>query len=442
MSQELLQKAEAVVRGARARGAEGVRVTIGRSRMSRVEWRDDALERVRENTTMQLGLTLYVDGRYSAHGTSDLRPEALEAFLDETVAMTRLLARDPHRGLPDAVHYEGMFSGDLGQYDAQGAAALSGVDRRRLAQSLAAAAREAPGGDRIVSVASGVTDTESESVLVNSNGMEGTRQMTTFSLFADCTVRDEGHRKPRGYWFSYDLRRDLLESVEAVGAEATRRALAQVGARPLESGIYACVIENSQGERLLGNLVQALSGANIEQQRSFLADELGERIASPVLTATEEPHIVGGFGSRAYDEEGMASRSFPIIERGVLRNFYLDTYYARKLQMAPTTSSPSNVVFDLGKRDLDGLLQAMGTGILITTFRGGNANSATGDFSIGIGGHRVENGRIVRPVTEMNLAGNQIEFWKQLAEMGNDPFRYSHVRCPSLRFAEVQFSGV
>ncbi|MCK4304468.1 MAG: hypothetical protein KAY24_09545 [Candidatus Eisenbacteria sp.] len=84
----------------------------------------------------------------------------------------------------------------------------------------------------------------------------------------------------------------------------------------------------------------------------------------------------------------------------------------------------------------------MGTGILITGFRGGNSNSASGDFSIGVRGQWIEDGAPVHPVIEMNLAGNQLEFWKQLVEMGNDPFLYSQVRCPSLRFDEVQFSGV
>lgn len=442
MSQELLRKAQEVVRGALSRGADGVRVSLGRSRYSRVDWRDDELERIRENTTMQLGLTLFVDGCYSAHSSSDLRVEALDAFLDETIAMTRLLAKDPHRGLPDPEFYRDIFSGDLGQYDPQGAASLTGVDRRRLAQSLAAAAHDAPGGERIVSVATRFTDTENESVLVNSNGMEGRTQVTTFSLLAIVSVQDREHRKPRDYWFSYGLRREGLESVEQIGATATRRALAQLGGRPLQSGAYPCVVENARSERLLANLGQALSGANIEQQRSFLEGKLGQQIASAVLTASDEPHIVGGLGSRAYDGEGMASRSFPIIERGVLRNYYLNTYYARKLGMRPTTSSPSNVVFGLGQRDLAGLLRAMGTGILITDFRGGNSNAATGDFSIGVRGSWIENGEVVHPITEMNIAANQNEFWNHLVEMGNDPFRYSDVLCPSLRFDEVQFSGV
>ena len=84
----------------------------------------------------------------------------------------------------------------------------------------------------------------------------------------------------------------------------------------------------------------------------------------------------------------------------------------------------------------------MDRGILVTGFNGGNSNNTTGDFSFGIQGHLVEGGKLVRPVSEMNLAGNHLRFWKALEETGNDPFPYSPNRTPSLRFAPVQFSGV
>jgi PmbA protein len=442
MSQELLEKARAVVRGAQERGAQGVQAALRRNRDSRVEWRDGKLERVRENTTMRLALTLFVDGRYSAHSTSDLRRDALERFLDETIAMTRLLAKDPHRALPDPERYQNLFTGDLKLYDAKGSAAANGAGRRRTARMLEEAARSAPGAEKIISAGSRCSDQLAEEALVTSNGMEGTARNSAFVLFADVTVRDEDHRKPRGYWYSVTLQRDALESVETIGTEATRRALRDIGGRPIDSGTYTCVVVNSEAERLLGNMIGPLMGRNLEQKSSFLEGKVGEQIMNPIFSATDDPHVVGGLGSRTFDNEGMAARKMPIVENGVLRNYYLDTYYARKMGMEPTTGGPSNVVFSTGTRDLDGLVKAMGTGILITGFRGGNANSATGDFSTGIRGQWVENGEIVHPVAEMNIAGNQLDFWQHLVEMGNDPFTYSNARCPSLRFDEVQFSGV
>jgi len=99
------------------------------------------------------------------------------------------------------------------------------------------------------------------------------------------------------------------------------------------------------------------------------------------------------------------------------------------------------MVFEHGGRDLAGLLEEMGSGILITRFIGGNSNVTTGDFSFGVQGHRIEGGRIASAINEMNLSGSHLTFWRKLLETGNDPYIFSSNRRPSLRFDTVQFSG-
>jgi len=441
MSQELLKTAHDIIRMARAAGAEQARAAVYREQDSSVEWRDGQLDRLQQSTTMGVGMSLYVNGRYSTHGTSDLRPEALEGFIREAVAMTRLLAEDPHRRLPDPSRYGGQFAGDLQLYDPQGSAAITGIERRRIAQALEEAVRSAPGADKVISVEAACGNGVGESAMVNSNGMEGTDRRTSFFWSAGATVRDEGDRKPQGDWYSFALRRDRMEPVETIGRLALSRALEGLGEKPRSSGRYPCVLENRIVGRALGGLFAALSGSAIQQQRSFLANRIGETIASPKLTVVDDPHVVLGLGSCLFDEEGMTAQRMPVIEQGVLRNYYLDTYYAAKLGLPPTTGGQTNLVFESGERDLEGLLQAMGTGVLITGFMGGNSNSTTGDFSIGIRGHWIESGRRVQPLAEMNLSGNHLEVWKHLVESGADVWEKSSVRAPSLRFDELQFSG-
>jgi len=441
MSRELLDRVHAVIQGAQARGAQGVRAAIGRNRNSRVEWLDGKLDRLRESTTMNLSITLYVDGRYSASSTSDLRPEAVERFLDEIISSTRLLAEDPHRKLPDPSRYANPFEGDLGQYDPEGAASLPGIERRRMAAALEEGARAAEGADQIVSVKTSASDNLYETVMATSNGMEGVNQGTSFSFFVRATVKDAGDRKQMDYWYDACLLRNRQVAPEIVGQTALQRALAKVGAKPRPTGEYNCVIENTVAERVMGGLLQPLYGEAIQQQQSFLADKRGQEVTSPIFTLFDEPHLVGGFGSARYDNEGMATRRMPIFENGVLRNFYLNTYYASKLEMEATTGSSTNLIIPPGERDLEALLQAMGTGILVTGFVGGNSNPTTGDFSIGVEGQWIENGRRVHPISEMNLSGNHLQGWKQLVELGNDPFEISDTRCPSMRFEGLQFSG-
>jgi PmbA protein len=442
MSQELLNKAHEIIRMARRAGAQDARASVYRNQDSSVEWRDGQLDRLAQSTSMGASLNLFVDGRFSGHSTSDLRPEALEAFITEAVAMTRPLAEDPHRRLPDPARYADRHPGDLQLYDGRGAAEVTAADRRHAARALEEAIRANPQASKIISVSTSCSDSIGETAMVNSNGMEGSAQGTSFAYFAEVVVRDEGDRKPTGDWYAVTLFRDKLEPVERIAKMALQRALDGIGEKPIETGRYPFVIENRQVGRAMGGFLAAFLGGNIQQQQSFLAGKIGEQITSPQLTLIDDPHIPGGFGSQTYDNEGMSTRRLPLIEKGVLRNFFLDTYYASKLGMKPTTAYQSNLVFDPGQRDLEGLLQAMGKGILVTGFMGGNSNSTTGDFSIGIRGHWIENGRRVRPISEMNLSGNHLEAWKHLVEVGNDPWPYSTNRGPSLRFDELQFSGV
>ena len=72
---------------------------------------------------------------------------------------------------------------------------------------------------------------------------------------------------------------------------------------------------------------------------------------------------------------------------------------------------------------------------------GGNSNDTTGDFSLGIRGYYIKDGLPVHPVAEMNMTGNHLELWKQLIAVGNDPYIYSTLRCPSLLFDGIQLSG-
>jgi PmbA protein len=222
---------------------------------------------------------------------------------------------------------------------------------------------------------------------------------------------------------------------------ATERAIARVGESRRPTGKYPCVIEAVAAGRLVDALLAGLDGQSIQQRKSFLADRIGQRVGSRLLSVMDNPHVVTGLGSSTFDGEGMATRERPLFDKGVLKNFCLDTYYGRKLGKEPTSGSRTNLVWPSGSRDVAGLLRAMSKGILVTGFNGGNSNTATGDFSFGIQGQWVEGGKIVAPVAEMNLAGNHLEFWKSLLEVGNDPFVYSSNRRPSLLFDKVQFSG-
>jgi PmbA protein len=440
-SKDLIEQARQARTVALAKGAQGVRATVHRTTDSSVERRDGRIDRVRESTSLSLSVVLFVDGRYSSNSTSDLRPLAVDKFITESIAMTRALSIDAARVLADSDRYSGRTSADLRLFDPE----LSSVSpdwRRQMVSDLEGGARSIPSlHKQIQSVLATCSTSVSELAKVTSNGMEGAQATTNVSLSATVSVRDVNGRKPSAGWSATTMWRSKLPAAVEVGQKAAQRAVRRIGAGARATGEYRCVIENAAAGRLLDALLGALDGGNIQQRKSFFAGRIGQSVAGPTLTITDDPHMAEGLGSSAFDYEGMATRPRPILERGVLRGYYLDTYYARKLKVDPTSGARGNLVFAPGGRDLDGLLQEMGTGMLITGFIGGNSNTATGDFSFGVQGHWVEAGRRVAPIAEMNLSGNHLAFWNKLVEVGNDPYVYSSNRRPSLRFESVQFSG-
>lgn len=437
----LLEVARAAEQSARAKGASAARVTVKRDRTSTVEWRDDALDRVQESVALGLSLSVYVDGRFSASTTSDLRPEGLSRFLDDVLAGARLLKPDPHRRLPDPSRYGARGVADTTGFDATGLAEQTPQKRAARARALCEAVRAAAPKGRLASAQSWASDSEVEVALVTSNGMEGTRRVSRFSEGAEASILDEGGRRPEGYDVADTVFAHRQPGVEAVAGVAVERALGLVGAGPEPSGLYPCVVEGRFAAPLLTWLLAPLFGQALQQKRSVFEGRLGQAIGSPALTLIDDPFVPEGQGSRPFDGEGMAALRRPLFEAGLLKGYLLDTYYASKLGQEPTCGDWSNLVLPPGPKSAPELLAALDRGLWIRGFSGGNSNPTTGDFSIGIRGQWVEGGRVVRPVSEMNLSGNHLTFWKQLVEAGADVNLYSALRTPSLRFGPVQFSG-
>jgi PmbA protein len=438
-SKESLELARWAVEQARRQGAGQVSANVFSERSVGVQIREGKIEQLQESVQNGLTLALYLNQRYSSHSTNDLRRDSLGAFIEQAVALTRYLAPDPFRSLPDPKLYAGRQQRDLNLVD-PGHEKMTTPERVKRARAIEAAALAE--SKSIVSVTAGCSDTVGHSVKVHSNGFEGERAGTSFSLGASVTVKDSRGRLSEDYSSAYKRHLRELPDPAAVGRDAAQRALKKIGQSKIASGRYDFVVENRSGDRIFGALIDAMTGAALQQKRSFLDGMLGKPVAAALLTVNDDPFIPAGAGSRLFDNEGIAARQRAVIDKGLLRTYYIDNYYGRKLNQQPTTGSPSNLVFSLGDRNLAGILKGVQKGILVSNFIGGNSNSTTGDFSFGVMGFYVENGAIKQPVNEMNVSGNFKELWKQLVQLGNDPFPYGEWRIPTLHFHDVQFSGL
>lgn len=439
VSEELKLVVERAADGVKRRGIADAKIVATRARSVSVVYRDGKPDRVEESMRRSLGVSLYDEGRYAVCETNDFRPGALEELLDTAAALCRSMTPDPARRMTDPHMYEGRCEDDLFLYDDK-VASIEPDRRHDYAAALEQAARDAAGGSLISAEAAFQDDTE-EVYRVHTNGFEGAVRRTDIWATAEVSLADADDRRPEGYDSRACRWLEDLTAAETLGQGAAMRAVQQLGARRLETAKMPMIVENRAVGRLLGSVLGAASAQAIQQQRSYLQDFLGKPFGSRLLDLRDEPLIPKGLGSRYFDGEGIAARSMPIFTAGALENLYVDTYYGRKLNMTPTTGSRSNVVLTPGDSSLEQLIAGVDRGILVRGFIGGNANPVTGDFSAGIHGTLIENGELTEAVSQMNISGNHKDLWKSLDAVGSDVYTHSTLRCPSLLFGAVQFSG-
>jgi PmbA protein len=431
--------AERVAAYAQSSGAQHVSVGIGQSRSIELERRDGHLERLQESASSGLSLTLYVDGRFSGHSTSDLRWDALRDFVDRAVPMTRLLSPDPHRTLADPKLYENRSTAPLDLLDPSYDAVTP--EQRLAALEVLENSARPEGAAAINSVTSAYSDTRSRSVLLHSNGFLSERASTFFSASVEVSVSEPSGKKPsESHWVGARYRSDL-PALEGVGKEAARKALSRIGQTRLPSGSMTLVFENRAARSLVTHWMRGLYGSALQQKRSFLQDKLGKQVGNARFSLREEPFIQRGFGSAHYDGEGISCRERDLVRGGVLGEYLIDVYYANKMGVQPTGGSTTNLTFGTGTRDAAAIIRDTQKGIFVTGLLGGNSDTTRGDFSHGLIGFAIENGQLGAPIGEMNITDNHAALWDRLAEAGNDLFLFSALRTPTLVFEGVSVSG-
>lgn len=429
-------------------GADDVRVTLNKSLMELVATLDGEVDKVSSCLDRSLTMVVFADGRYGAFSTNRLEEDALEDFSRRCVSTTKLLAKDPLRSLPDPSRIEkGAQTGfELGLYD-PAIESLTPEDRVSMALSAGFASMRSQLEDAeriaIVSEEGEYSDSVYDTVVIDSRGTYCRHCETSFEYGVEITVETPEGEKFSSYW--WEAAPELSDfDPSGCGRKAFERASAK--ARPTEAGSFTgnMVVDTEVSSRLLTPVLNALAGSAIQQKNSFLDGTLGKKVFSEAVTVMDRGRDSGKSGSRLFDSEGVASPTAPIIENGIVREYFLNTYFAAKTGMEPTVEDSMRPCLESWPRKglgLDDLIREVRDGVLVTGFNGGNSNSATGDFSFGIEGFLIEGGKIGRPVREMLITGNLTDLWNGVIAVADDARNCSSRPVPSVAFRNVSFSG-
>ena len=432
--------ADWVISRTKKAGANDCRIRITKNRNVEINYRDRKPEVIKEATTQGLSLEVFINNRYAVQSTPDFRTSTLEGFITSLIESAAIMEEDPFRTLPDPKYYEGRSTEDL-QLNDPDYSQLTPEERHAMTKVVEEACLQ-KGGDKVISVEAGENDGSYEEYVKSSNGFEGSNHSTYYVAGATMTAQDEGDRRPAGYNYIQCTFKSDLPPLEEIGAVAAIRTLDLMGGKKIPTTKLPVILENRGSARVLYGLFDAMFAGNIQQKRSFMADKKGKKIGSNLLTIQDDPFIPRGLGSKYYDGDGFPARKRDFFIEGTVNEFLVDWYYSRKLGWEPTSGSVSNVIIPPGIRSVEDIIKDLPRCILITGYIGGNSNSTTGDFSVGIIGKLFEKGSFVQNVAEMNIADNHLNFWNKLVEVANDPWIYSQAQLPSLVIDDVVVAGI
>ena len=435
---DLLELGERIVRLGRELGADEVAARTGAGTWTELVCRDGAVEKAHESRSLSATISLLVDDRYSSHHTSDLRPEALRTFLRRAVEATRYLEPDPDRRLPE-LSSQGVSRAALDLLDPQPLGEAE--TRRSVTAQVEAAIRAAVSDLPIRSVSASASSGRSAGAMVHSQGFSAAWEGTRSTFYGGLSVEDVGGRLPDSHASFSAVHQSDLPPISRVGEEVGERIRRRLGSGPAPSGRYPLLLEGRVAARLLGVLTGPLDGTALFEKRSCMAGRLGQRVASAGFSLYDDPLLPRAIGSRACDGEGRPSARRAIVEDGVLQSYLLGVYNARRLGVAPTVASLSNVVVPAGRRSPEAILAELGPSVRVDGFLGGNTHPTSGDFSFGITGLLVDRGEETRRLSEMNVSGNVFELFDRFLEAAEDTWVYGTWQSPSLLFDDVQLSG-
>lgn len=221
---------------------------------------------------------------------------------------------------------------------------------------------------------------------------------------------------------------------ERLARTSAMRAVRTLHAAKLPGGRMPVVLSSEAG----GTMVHEAVGHGLEADlalrgMSVYKDRLGERIASPLVSITDDATLPGRRGSFGIDDEGAPGERTLLVENGVLKGYLHDRLSAMGAGVAPTgngrresyRSKPiprmTNTVILPGATPPEEVLSGVSGGLLVVKMGGGQVNTVTGDFMFEVAeGYRIEGGKRGEPVRGATITGNGPEALSMIDRVGSD----------------------
>ena len=441
----LVAIAEQLVDAARRAGADAADAIALRGVSQTVEVRQGSVEESTRSEDDEVGLRVLVGRRQAVVSSNDLAHEGADALAERAVAMARVAPEDPFAGLaePGLLAHERL---DLDLLDPDMPSVRTLEERARAAEAAALAVKGVTksGG---ASASAGIGGM----VLVTSTGFAGHYLGSNHSVSMQA-IAGEGTTMERDYDYSSAVYAADLDSAELIGRTAGERAVKRLYPRKVPTQRAPVVYHSRAASSLVSHLTSAINGSAIARKTSFLQDKLNHVLFPVDTRIIDDPHRRRGLRSHPFDAEGVGGKRRALIDDGVLTTFLLDCATARELGATTTghaqrgvsatpSPGPSNVHLEPGAATPEELIKDIDEGLYVTDLIGMGVNMVTGDYSRGAAGFWIERGELAFPVSEITIAGNLLDMFRNLQPANDLQFRYG-VNAPTVRVEGLTIAGL
>lgn len=439
-----MSELEYLIDRAKTAGAEEVDTIQLDGASVSLSYRQGEVENMGRSEEAEVGLRVIVGKRQAVTSTSDLSKSSLDKLVERAMDMVKVVPEDPFIGLADSSEFSSQVPSPSPTVDE-----VSSDELLQRTKDTEAAALAVPGIKQSEGASAhwGYTSYR----ILTSKGFEGSHTSTQQSLSC-MAVAGEGEAMQRDYEASVATSAADLLTPETIGTRAAERAVKRLNPRKIPTGQYPIVYDRRiGGHYLVTPLVNAIDGMSIARGTSFLRDALNQPLFGDGVSIIDDPSLPNGLGSRPFDREGIPCTKQAIVENGVLKSWLLNLHAARQLGLDPTGHAyggissppqikPSNFFIAPGSLSPTELVKEAGTGLYVTELMGFGINGITGDYSLGVSGFWIENGEISYPVSEVTIAGNLKEMYRNLVP-ANDLVRDANVCAPTVLIESMMVAG-
>ena len=398
------------------RGASGADAVFDASSSSSLSLLDGEPEEDGSGEDRSVGLRVIDgDGRQGVASTNDFDGKAISRLPEWCVRNCRAGDPDPwvrllDRAVPGAPDDLKLVDGRI--------PLLTRQERFDACMRMTDAARSERlrSGLRVCSVRSAAwSDWESVRCYASSTGVLIWSRETGVSVGTTVAL-DDGRTRSMG---GYDGESHTLDGADpiAIAREAVRRTARTHGGRAIAKGRYDLVLDAPVMADLLDVLGELFLASEVHRNRSFLGGRIGEMVAGPGVSLTDDGRLAGGMGTSAFDDEGVPTSRTVLLDRGRLTGYLYDLRNAaedgvpstgnacRSVSSTPDVAT-SNLMMTPGTRPREELIGSLKRGVLVTELMGlHTVDPVSGDYSLGIRGVLLEGGEESVPVSGMTIAG-------------------------------------